>query len=119
MNTQKIPFPGLELRDGIRRSSLKLAPAYVAEVLKVRPSMVLLLLVLLLLLGLGLRLLVVVLLVLMCIRGTGLSYCSAFFCRSCPLHGPTHRYQQAKTYPTWLHLACRHASIICLFTCLF
>jgi hypothetical protein len=38
MKTQKIPFPGLELRDGIRRSSLKLAPAYVAEVLKVGPA---------------------------------------------------------------------------------
>lgn len=35
MKAQGIPFPGLQLRDDIRRASLKLARAYVAEVLQV------------------------------------------------------------------------------------
>jgi hypothetical protein len=34
-SSQKIPFPGVQLRDDVRRASLKLARAYVAEVLQV------------------------------------------------------------------------------------
>lgn len=36
---QQIPFPATELRDDVRKASLKLTRAYVAEVLQVRPGL--------------------------------------------------------------------------------
>jgi len=36
---QQIPFPAAELRDDVRKASLKLTRAYVAEVLQVSPGL--------------------------------------------------------------------------------